>query len=221
MDICTGVGEKVVFLDENGYDSDLKHARKFFIKGQELTVLQIDVHSSSSDVTFVGYPGQRFNTVMFANNTSTWERHHWFADSYMGVPRITAEQFDKMPFKESDMSETAIMSLYTHELVQDLVAVHHPDFEADLMAALTKSADESRTDDEDHTEPAEPVKNILMTLSRGSQMQLGFINPVSEEAVAEAFMNKFGYEHTSTHILYCGATFDPKHVSAYSQFCDC
>ncbi|WP_263117474.1 hypothetical protein [Bacillus subtilis] len=60
-------GRKVYFLNENGYDMELEHARKTFDEGQVLTVKDIYVGGSSSYVEFVGYPNMKFNTVMFAD----------------------------------------------------------------------------------------------------------------------------------------------------------
>lgn len=58
-------GDQVVFLDKNSFDADLERARKFFVKGQVLTVADSDVGSWSSDLYFEGYTGG-FNSVMFA-----------------------------------------------------------------------------------------------------------------------------------------------------------
>lgn len=60
-------GRKVVFLNENGYDVQREHARMFFKEGDILTVKEIYVGRSSSDVEFVEVPNQKFNTVMFAD----------------------------------------------------------------------------------------------------------------------------------------------------------
>jgi len=59
------LGRKVVYLGENGWDSDVEYANKYFTKGQELTVKEIYVGRSSSVVSFVELPDKRFNTVMF------------------------------------------------------------------------------------------------------------------------------------------------------------
>ena len=60
-------GRKVRFLNENGYDGEREFARRFFSKGDILTVKEIYVGRSSSDVEFEEYPNRRFNTVMFAD----------------------------------------------------------------------------------------------------------------------------------------------------------
>ena len=57
-------GRKVRFLNDNGYDSELEHARKFFKENQILIVEEIYVGRSSSKVKFENYEGF-FNTVMF------------------------------------------------------------------------------------------------------------------------------------------------------------
>ena len=57
-------GRKVRFLNDNGYDSDLEYARMFFKENQILTVEEIYVGRSNSNVKFENYEGL-FNTVMF------------------------------------------------------------------------------------------------------------------------------------------------------------
>jgi hypothetical protein len=60
------LGRKVIFLNDNGYDSQRERANKLFKKGEILTVKEIYVGRSHSDVEFLEYEG-RFNTVMFAD----------------------------------------------------------------------------------------------------------------------------------------------------------
>lgn len=60
-------GRKVYFLNKNGYEGQLEQARKLFKEGQVLTVQEIYVGGSDSQVEFVEYPNQKFNTVMFAD----------------------------------------------------------------------------------------------------------------------------------------------------------
>jgi hypothetical protein len=60
-------GRKVFFNDWNGYDSDLEYANKFFKKGDVLTVKEIYVGRSSSQVEFLEHPNKQFNTVMFSD----------------------------------------------------------------------------------------------------------------------------------------------------------
>lgn len=57
-------GRIVRFLNDNGYDSELEHARKFFKENQILIVEEIYVGRSNSKVKFENYEGL-FNTVMF------------------------------------------------------------------------------------------------------------------------------------------------------------
>lgn len=57
--------DKVVYLDENGYDSNREVANKFLIKGNEYTVARTCVGQSSSTVELIEFPNKHFNTVMF------------------------------------------------------------------------------------------------------------------------------------------------------------
>lgn len=66
-------GRKVFFLDDNGYDIQLESARRFFTKGQVLTVEEIYVGRFNSEVEFQEYPNMKFNTVMFADITEIKE----------------------------------------------------------------------------------------------------------------------------------------------------
>jgi hypothetical protein len=59
------IGERVQFLDENGYDAQLERAREVFTKGQILTVRDIRIGGFESSYEFVGYGKESFNTVMF------------------------------------------------------------------------------------------------------------------------------------------------------------
>lgn len=58
-------GRKVIFLNDNGYDSEREYANLFFKENQILTVKEIYVGRSSSEVEFEEIPNKRFNTVMF------------------------------------------------------------------------------------------------------------------------------------------------------------
>lgn len=64
MDIYAPVGTKVRFLNENGYDFELEHAKKVFDVNKTYTVKDITIYSSSSDVVFEEVDGE-WNTVMF------------------------------------------------------------------------------------------------------------------------------------------------------------
>ena len=65
MDLYSPSGTAVYFLDCNGYDTDLEEARKYFKRGQLLTVENISVRDWSSTVEFKELPGKQFNSVMF------------------------------------------------------------------------------------------------------------------------------------------------------------
>ena len=67
-------GRKVRFLNDNGYDSDLEDARKYFKENQILTIEEIYVGRSSSSVKFEGYE-ELFNTVMFEDVEETEWKH--------------------------------------------------------------------------------------------------------------------------------------------------
>ncbi len=59
-------GDRVVFLDKHGYDGETDQAKaKGLVKGGVYTVDGMEVHSFSSDVYLVEFPGKRFNSVMF------------------------------------------------------------------------------------------------------------------------------------------------------------
>jgi hypothetical protein len=58
-------GEKVIFLDENGYEGERSNARDFFTKGQVLTVADISIGGWASSYKFEEVPDKFFNTVMF------------------------------------------------------------------------------------------------------------------------------------------------------------
>jgi hypothetical protein len=60
-------GRKVRFLNRNGYDIEKKIANRYFKENDVLTVKEIFVGRSSSEVEFVEVPNERFNTVMFAD----------------------------------------------------------------------------------------------------------------------------------------------------------
>lgn len=74
VDIYVTPGQKVFYLDENGYDSDREYARKFLSKHQELTILMSDVGGWRTEFQFEEVPGKWFNSVMFGvkkNDEST------------------------------------------------------------------------------------------------------------------------------------------------------
>lgn len=57
-------GDKMKFLDRNGYDYQLKVARQVFTPGQIVTVKSIEVEASKHWITFEEVAGE-FNGVMF------------------------------------------------------------------------------------------------------------------------------------------------------------
>jgi len=60
-------GDKMQFLDRNGYDVELEAARKVFTKGQVVTVKKFDLGGWCSSITFEELPG-KWNSVMFARS---------------------------------------------------------------------------------------------------------------------------------------------------------
>lgn len=60
-------GRKVVFLNDNGCDIQREHANRYFLEGDILTIKEIYVGGSSSEVEFEEWPNKMFNTVMFAD----------------------------------------------------------------------------------------------------------------------------------------------------------
>lgn len=60
-------GRKVRFLNTNGWDGEAERANEYFEEGQVLTIKEIYVGRSSSEVEFEELPGKRFNTVMFTD----------------------------------------------------------------------------------------------------------------------------------------------------------
>lgn len=60
-------GRIVKFINDNGMDSDLEYAQKYFTEGQILVVKEIYVGRSGSTVEFIGYEKLHFNTVHFTD----------------------------------------------------------------------------------------------------------------------------------------------------------
>ena len=68
MNIYSKAGSKVIYLDENGYDSQRDHCNSLgLIRGKEYTVKYTVIHSYCSEVCLVEYPEFEFNTVMFGD----------------------------------------------------------------------------------------------------------------------------------------------------------
>ncbi|AFQ96510.1 hypothetical protein [Bacillus phage vB_BceM_Bc431v3] len=59
------LGRKVKYLNRGGWDGDTERANQYFSEGEILTVKEIYVGRSSSEVEFTEHPGKKFNTVMF------------------------------------------------------------------------------------------------------------------------------------------------------------
>ena len=74
MNIYAKNGDKVVYLDENGYEGDRNYARdKGFVKGQVYVVKYTDVGSSCTYVTFHDMVGSH-NSVMFEDYVEPTEQ---------------------------------------------------------------------------------------------------------------------------------------------------
>lgn len=60
-------GRKVEYLQTNGWGYDVEHANECFEKGQILTIKEVYVGRSNSEVEFIEFPNKKFNTVMFSD----------------------------------------------------------------------------------------------------------------------------------------------------------
>jgi len=58
-------GQKVRYLNKNGYDVQREFANKYLNEGAIYTVKEVCVYGSSSDVVLEEVPNESFNTVMF------------------------------------------------------------------------------------------------------------------------------------------------------------
>ena len=65
-------GDKMRFMNRNGYDHQLEEARKVFTTDQILTVKSCNVGRSDHRISFEEYPERSWNGVMFEfiNNTN-------------------------------------------------------------------------------------------------------------------------------------------------------
>jgi hypothetical protein len=68
-------GDKMQFLDRNGYDVELEAARKVFTKGQVVTVKKFDLGGWCSSITFEELSG-KWNSVMFARSPAVEGNPH-------------------------------------------------------------------------------------------------------------------------------------------------
>lgn len=69
MDIYAEKGTKVRFLNYNGRESDLEYAQKYLKPNAEYTVNHTIVSGWSTDVILEEFPGIKFNSVMFEDDT--------------------------------------------------------------------------------------------------------------------------------------------------------
>lgn len=58
-------GEKLIYIDEHGYDSQRENARKFMDKGDILTIKECFVYDWYTNIEFEEIPDEQFNSVMF------------------------------------------------------------------------------------------------------------------------------------------------------------
>lgn len=100
-------GRKVYFLNENGYQTEREHACDFFDTGQELTVKEIYVGRSSSQVEFVEYSNKKFNTVMFADKKEEEET--------MNIIQIIQKEVDEICKKEYKQNEVLFIVSLMYE----------------------------------------------------------------------------------------------------------
>lgn len=68
MGIYSPRGTRVRFTGYGGYDHDQKHARQHLNVGNIYTVESTDVGDWSTRICLQEVPGQRFNSVMFADD---------------------------------------------------------------------------------------------------------------------------------------------------------
>lgn len=84
MDIYSRRGTKVEFTGRGGGDWSREHAKKAgLVIGQVYTVEYTDVHSSSTDVHLLEFPGTSFNSCLFDEPLDPKRRveyQHWEPD---------------------------------------------------------------------------------------------------------------------------------------------
>lgn len=70
MNIHTEPGSMVRYaFPNNGYDGDKKKASERLVPGVLYTVLRVEIHSYVSYVELEEFPGEMFNTVLFADGS--------------------------------------------------------------------------------------------------------------------------------------------------------
>ena len=75
-------GQKVRYLDEHGYESDLITARRYLVKDNEYTVEKTDVGSWRTSVYLQEYPDIPFNSVHFEELEPLGEETSAIEDAY-------------------------------------------------------------------------------------------------------------------------------------------
>ena len=73
-------GTKVVYLDENGYDSDKEYAHRAGLqKGKMYTLSGMEIGGSHSTLWLEEFPDKSFNTVMFKVEPYPTTTNKWMA----------------------------------------------------------------------------------------------------------------------------------------------
>jgi len=68
LNIYSRAGDKLIYLDKNGYKGEQEEAIKLLKKGEIYTVDHVDIFKYSSTVFLKEFPGTGFNMVMFRNH---------------------------------------------------------------------------------------------------------------------------------------------------------
>ncbi len=71
MEINAKKGTKVLFTGKGGYDDDNKYANKYLKIGQIYVVDFIRIYNWTTDVTLIGFPEKKFNSVHFDDIVET------------------------------------------------------------------------------------------------------------------------------------------------------
>lgn len=121
------LGRKVYFNGVNGREYQLQEASRFFTINQILTVQEIHVNQSSSEVTFVECPNFYFNTVMFTDvNPSEELKQHRRNQRYMVNVNRDAGGYDIVDTGEPETEFTKeahvlVATVYDYKHVQPYV----------------------------------------------------------------------------------------------------
>lgn len=100
-------GRKVVYMQKNGLDHHQEHANKCFKKNDVLTVKEIYVGRSGSEVEFVEHPNQKFNTVMFADLLVGDNMSNFNPD----ISRITVLHPNEIVLKPNELKLSELLKL--------------------------------------------------------------------------------------------------------------